>query len=178
MSDAEDEPRSRADCNDGSRMPVDSCHAIACSLWSRVQLLPGRCGQSPASESLLSPPDVAPDSIPIPHECPRASTTFANRPIERYDSWPSATSPTRRARGRGSRATDDEALHDFRVALRRLRSWERAFRPYLRDDLVEEASTATARLARRHRREPRSRGAPRLARRAASIARSPAACLG
>jgi CHAD domain-containing protein/CYTH domain-containing protein len=39
------------------------------------------------------------------------------------------------AHSRLSNETDDEALHDFRVALRRLRSWERAFRPYLRDDL-------------------------------------------
>ena len=39
------------------------------------------------------------------------------------------------AHGRLASESDDEALHDFRVALRRLRSWERAFRPYLRDDL-------------------------------------------
>ena len=32
-----------------------------------------------------------------------------------------------------SRVRDPEALHDFRVALRRLRSWLRAFRPWLRD---------------------------------------------
>jgi CHAD domain-containing protein/CYTH domain-containing protein len=35
-------------------------------------------------------------------------------------------------------ATDDEALHDFRVALRRLRSWERAFRPYMKQDLSKK----------------------------------------
>jgi CHAD domain-containing protein/CYTH domain-containing protein len=39
------------------------------------------------------------------------------------------------ARDRLKNSADDEALHDFRVALRRLRSWERAFRPYLLDDL-------------------------------------------
>ena len=39
------------------------------------------------------------------------------------------------AHARLAKQSDDEALHDFRVALRRLRSWERAFRPYLRDDL-------------------------------------------
>jgi len=39
------------------------------------------------------------------------------------------------AHSRLAKQSDDEALHDFRVALRRLRSWERAFRPYLRDDL-------------------------------------------
>jgi len=39
------------------------------------------------------------------------------------------------AHSRLATESDDEALHDFRVALRRLRSWERAFRPYLRDDL-------------------------------------------
>src|SRR5689334_25255974 len=31
--------------------------------------------------------------------------------------------------------SDDDALHDFRVALRRLRTWLRAFRPVLRDTL-------------------------------------------
>jgi len=39
------------------------------------------------------------------------------------------------AQTRLANESDYEALHDFRVALRRLRSWERAFRPYLRDDL-------------------------------------------
>ena len=39
------------------------------------------------------------------------------------------------AQSRLAHESDDEALHDFRVALRRLRSWERAFRPYLRADL-------------------------------------------
>ena len=39
------------------------------------------------------------------------------------------------ARDRLGNAKDAEALHDFRVALRRLRSWERAFRPYIRDDV-------------------------------------------
>ena len=39
------------------------------------------------------------------------------------------------AQSRLAKQSDDEALHDFRVALRRLRSWERAFRPYLRDDV-------------------------------------------
>ncbi|HEX9250206.1 MAG TPA: CHAD domain-containing protein, partial [Gemmatimonadaceae bacterium] len=29
----------------------------------------------------------------------------------------------------------DEAVHDFRVAIRRLRSWTRAFKPLLRDDV-------------------------------------------
>ena len=39
--------------------------------------------------------------------------------------------PRRAARGRLERPGDVEALHDFRVALRRLRSWERACRPHL-----------------------------------------------
>lgn len=42
------------------------------------------------------------------------------------------------ARDRLANAADDEALHDFRVALRRLRSWERAFRPYVSDDLSKK----------------------------------------
>jgi len=49
---------------------------------------------------------------------------------------------------------DDEALHDFRVALRRLRSWERAFRPYIRDDVSK-------RLRRRLRDLARDTGASR-----------------
>lgn len=39
------------------------------------------------------------------------------------------------ARGRLDDRSDDKALHDFRVALRRLRTWLRAFRPVLRDTL-------------------------------------------
>ena len=39
------------------------------------------------------------------------------------------------ARDRLDDPSDDKALHDFRVALRRLRSWIRAFRPVLRDTL-------------------------------------------
>jgi CHAD domain-containing protein/CYTH domain-containing protein len=42
------------------------------------------------------------------------------------------------ARDRLKSSSDHEALHDFRVALRRLRSWERAFRPYLRGDLSKK----------------------------------------
>src|SRR3954470_3479199 len=42
------------------------------------------------------------------------------------------------AHSRLANQSDDEALHDFRVALRRLRSWERAFRPYLRGDLSKK----------------------------------------
>jgi CHAD domain-containing protein/CYTH domain-containing protein len=44
--------------------------------------------------------------------------------------------------------TDDEALHDFRVALRRLRSWERAFRPYLKADLSKKLRRRLRNLAR------------------------------
>jgi len=44
--------------------------------------------------------------------------------------------------------TDDEALHDFRVALRRLRSWERAFRPYLRADISKKLRRRLRNLAR------------------------------
>ena len=50
--------------------------------------------------------------------------------------------------------TDEEALHDFRVALRRLRSWERAFRPYLRADISKK-------LRRRLREVARDTGASR-----------------
>ena len=39
------------------------------------------------------------------------------------------------ARDRLDDPSDDDALHDFRVALRRLRTWLRAFRPVLRDTL-------------------------------------------
>jgi CHAD domain-containing protein/CYTH domain-containing protein len=52
------------------------------------------------------------------------------------------------ARDRLADSTDDEALHDFRVALRRLRTWERAFRPYLRDDLSKKLRRRLRDLAR------------------------------
>lgn len=52
------------------------------------------------------------------------------------------------ARDRLATASDGEALHDFRVALRRLRSWERAFRPYVRDDLPRKLRRRLRDLAR------------------------------
>jgi len=41
----------------------------------------------------------------------------------------------------------NEALHDFRVAIRRLRSWMRAFKPWLRDDLRRKQRRRFARIA-------------------------------
>lgn len=52
------------------------------------------------------------------------------------------------AQERLANATDDEALHDFRVALRRLRSWERAFRPYMKQDLSKKLRRRLRDLAR------------------------------
>src|SRR5688572_3930088 len=52
------------------------------------------------------------------------------------------------ARERLENEKDDEALHDFRVALRRLRSWERAFRPYIRDDVPRKLRRRLRNLAR------------------------------
>jgi len=52
------------------------------------------------------------------------------------------------ARDRLAADADSEALHDFRVALRRLRSWERAFRPYTRDDLPGKLRRRLRDLAR------------------------------
>src|SRR5688572_12412300 len=52
------------------------------------------------------------------------------------------------ARERLGNAKDEEALHDFRVALRRLRSWERAFRPYIRDDVSKRLRQRLRNLAR------------------------------
>ncbi|HUQ80121.1 MAG TPA: CHAD domain-containing protein [Gemmatimonadaceae bacterium] len=51
------------------------------------------------------------------------------------------------ARERLAKGSDDEALHDFRVALRRLRSWERAFRPYIRDDVGKKLRRRLGNLA-------------------------------
>jgi CHAD domain-containing protein len=51
------------------------------------------------------------------------------------------------ARDRLDDPSDDEALHDFRVALRRLRSWIRAFRPVLRDTLRGKVIRRLARIA-------------------------------
>jgi CHAD domain-containing protein/CYTH domain-containing protein len=52
------------------------------------------------------------------------------------------------ARDRLALGQDDEALHDFRVALRRFRSWERAFRNYVRDDLSKKRRRQLRDLAR------------------------------
>lgn len=52
------------------------------------------------------------------------------------------------ARDRLANASDDEALHDFRVALRRLRSWERAFRPYTKKDVSKKLRRRLRNLAR------------------------------
>jgi len=43
---------------------------------------------------------------------------------------------------------DPEAVHDFRVALRRLRSWLRAFRPFLDDTLTKAGLRELQRLSR------------------------------
>jgi CHAD domain-containing protein len=51
----------------------------------------------------------------------------------RVEVWAN-TAPSRPPNGKPiSEATDPEAIHDFRVALRRLRAWLRAFRPHLAD---------------------------------------------
>ena len=52
------------------------------------------------------------------------------------------------ARDRLAGGTDDEALHDFRVALRRFRSWERAFRDYTRGDVSKKRRRQLRDLAR------------------------------
>ena len=44
-------------------------------------------------------------------------------------------------------AAGNEALHDFRVAIRRLRSWMRAFKPWLRDDLLRKQRRRFSRVA-------------------------------
>jgi CHAD domain-containing protein len=51
------------------------------------------------------------------------------------------------ARGRLDDPADRKALHDFRVALRRLRTWIRAFRPVLRDTLRGKVVRRLARIA-------------------------------
>ncbi len=44
-------------------------------------------------------------------------------------------------------AAGNDALHDFRVAIRRLRSWTRAFKPWLRDDLRRKQRRRFSRIA-------------------------------
>jgi len=53
----------------------------------------------------------------------------------------------RETRDRLDDASDADALHDFRVALRRLRSWLRAFRPLLRDTLSGKTERRLKRIA-------------------------------
>ena len=43
---------------------------------------------------------------------------------------------------------DAEALHDFRVAVRRLRSWQRALRPWLEDSIPKKARRHLEKVAR------------------------------
>ena len=52
------------------------------------------------------------------------------------------------ARDRLALGQDAEALHDFRVALRRFRSWERAFRQYTRDEVPKKQRRKLRDLAR------------------------------
>jgi len=54
----------------------------------------------------------------------------------------------RDARDRLDDLSDKEALHDFRVALRRLRSWLRAFRPALCDTVGDKVERRLKRIAR------------------------------
>jgi CHAD domain-containing protein/CYTH domain-containing protein len=54
----------------------------------------------------------------------------------------------RRAKERLEHGTDDEALHDFRVSLRRLRSVLRAFRPYLDHEVPRKLRRNIRDLAR------------------------------
>src|SRR6266576_3427699 len=42
---------------------------------------------------------------------------------------------------------DNEALHDFRVSIRRLRSWVRAFKPWLSDDVRPKQRRRFSRIA-------------------------------
>lgn len=53
----------------------------------------------------------------------------------------------RATRDRLDDPSDPDALHDFRVALRRLRSWLRAFRPQLRDTLRARVERRLTRIA-------------------------------
>jgi CHAD domain-containing protein len=53
----------------------------------------------------------------------------------------------RTARDRLDDEGDAEALHDFRVALRRLRTWLRAFRPHLRDTMARKVERRLQRIA-------------------------------
>src|SRR5687767_1386719 len=52
------------------------------------------------------------------------------------------------ARDRLALGQDAEALHDFRVALRRFRSWERAFRQYTRGEVPKKQRRKLRDLAR------------------------------
>ena len=62
---------------------------------------------------------------------------------------------------------DAEALHDFRVAVRRLRSTLRLLAPALEGALAEEAAPPARQGGAAHRAGPRGRGAAGLARRGA-----------
>lgn len=82
------------------------------------------------------------DSLDVPallmEPTPRAARVIALHLLDRMDA----------ARARLDDPTDAEALHDFRVAVRRLRSWLRAYRDDLRDSVGRKALEQLGDLAR------------------------------
>lgn len=80
---------------------------------------------------------MAPSSPPVTDPAKRAARVVAL----------SLTRDVTAARDRLDDPADTEALHDFRVALRRLRTWLRAFRPVLRDTLRGKVVRRLGRVA-------------------------------
>jgi CHAD domain-containing protein/CYTH domain-containing protein len=132
------------DCNDALPDVASAPCAPEIGAGLRVLRLSAPGCPLPAFRSWLSIPDPL---FPIPYvparvDTLRESTDRAVRLVALGHLADAAA-----AHERLVDEADDEALHDFRVALRRLRSWERAFRPYLRDDLAKKLRRRLRNLA-------------------------------
>ncbi|MBR9989605.1 MAG: CHAD domain-containing protein, partial [Gemmatimonadetes bacterium] len=83
-------------------------------------------------------PTPAPGGDLLDHAAQRAARLVALRLLDRVGA----------ARTRLDDPNDQEALHDFRVAVRRLRSWIRAFKPWLEESVAKRQRRLLRGLAR------------------------------
>lgn len=89
-----------------------------------------------------------PPRVTLP--CMRLHPELLNEPVERAVRIVALRLLERaeKARSRLEHATDPDALHDLRVAVRRLRSWLRSMRPWLRGSAPKKSLRRLERVAR------------------------------
>ena len=139
-----------ADCNDGSRRVAVSRSqpeilvAPVVHGYSEIRLVRGAWFPVTASRFLFPVPRSRfPFDMPARVDNLREPSDRAVRLVALGHLADAAS-----AHERLVNQADDEALHDFRVALRRLRTWERAFRPFLRRDISRKLRRRLRKLAR------------------------------